>query len=105
MWHLSSSSNPRVLNVVDGTGPFSEEGPHYSRRTPGSATFTGVGREVVLLHESRRAVWACVYQSTPSAKGTGASRGRKGETDTRPHHLWRNNMFRNLGAGDRGDLS
>lgn len=98
-WHLSSSSSPRVLNVVDGTGPFDGEGPHYSRRTPGSATFTGIGREVVLLHSTGRAVWACVYQATPSAAGTGASRGRTGKSDARPRYLWRNNMFRNLGAG------
>lgn len=48
-WLLSSSSDPRALAVVDGTGPFAEFGPHYSRRTPGSKTFTGVGREIVLL--------------------------------------------------------
>lgn len=98
-WHLSASSNPRVLNVVDGTGPFEGLGPHYSRRTPGSKTFTGIGREVVLLHSTGRAVWACVYQATPSAAGTGASRGRTGKSDTRPRYLWRNNLFRNLGAG------
>lgn len=98
-WLISSSSDPRALAVVDGLGDFAEHGPHYSRRTPGSRTFTGVGREVVLLHESGRAVWACVYQKTPSARGTGGSRGRAGESDTRARFIWRNMVFRNLGAG------
>jgi len=33
------------------------------------------------------------------AVGTGASRGRSGATDQRARYLWRNMMFRNLGAG------
>lgn len=86
-------------DVVDGVGPFEGTGPHYSRRTPGSKTFTGVGKEVVLVTDDGRAVWACVYQRTPSAKGTGTSRGRTGTTDAKPRYLWRNMMFRNLGAG------
>lgn len=98
-WTLSSSSDPRALAVVDGLGDFAAHGPHYSRRTPGSKTFTGVGREVVLVTECGRAVWACVYQRTPSARGTGASRGRTGGADMRPRHIWRNMLFRNLGAG------
>ncbi len=98
-WLLSSSSDPHALDVVDGTGLFEGLGPHYSRRTPGSKTFTGVGKEIVLLTKCGRAVWACVYQRTPSARGTGASRGRAGESDQKPRHLWRNMMFRNLGAG------
>lgn len=103
-WLLSSSSDPRALAVVDGLGPFIEHGPHYSRRTPGSKTFTGVGREIVLVTDCGRAVWACVYQRTPSAPGTGSSRGRTGEPDVRPRHLWRNMMFRNLGAGLASEL-
>jgi hypothetical protein len=99
LWELSSSSDRRALDIVDGTGPFEGHGPHYSRRTPGSKTFTGVGREIVLVTKCVRAVWACVYQRTPSAPGTGGSRGRTGKTDTKPRYLWRNMMFRNLGAG------
>jgi hypothetical protein len=86
-WLLSSSSDPRALAVVDGTGPFSGHGPHYSRRTPGSKTFTGIGREIVLVTECGRAVWAVVYQRTPS-----------------PRFVWRNMLFRNLGAGLSSEL-
>jgi hypothetical protein len=103
-WLLSSSSDPRALAVVDGTGEFAAHGPHYSRRTPGSRTFTGVGQEIVLVHESGRAVWACVRQKTPAARGTGSSRGRGGEADTRSRYIWRNMLFRNLGAGLSSDL-
>ncbi len=103
-WLLSSSSDPKALAVVDGTGPFDGAGPHYSRRTPGSKTFTGVGREVVLLHESGRAVWACVYQRTPSARGSGGSRGRQGSPDARARYIWRNMLFRTLGAGLSSEL-
>jgi len=98
-WNLSSSSDPLALRVVDGTGPFEGLGHHYSRRTPGSKTFTGVGREIVLLHESGKAVWACVYQMTPFAKGSGGTRGRAGDTDRKARYVWRNMLFRNLGAG------
>lgn len=98
-WQLSSSSDPRALAVVDGLGSFAEHGPHYSRRTRGSRTFTGVGKEIVLLTDCGRAVWACVYQRTPSARGTGASRGRAGTPDAAPRYIWRNMLFRNLGAG------
>lgn len=104
MWILSSSSDRAALDLVDGTGLFSGYGPHYSRRTPGSKTFTGCGREIVLVTECRRAVWACVYQKTPSACGSGKSRGRAGETDQRAVYLWRNMLFRNLGAGLSSDL-
>lgn len=83
-WLLSSSSDPAALAVVDGLGKFARFGPHYSRRTPGSKTFTGVGQEIVLLHSSGRAVWACVRQRTPSLAGTGSSRGRVGKSDERP---------------------
>lgn len=89
-WRISSSSDPVALALADR---------HYSRRTPGSKTFTGVGREVVLVTDCGRAVWAVVYQRTPSAKGAGASRGRVGEPDAKPRYLWRNMMFRNEGAG------
>ena len=98
IWELSSSSDARALSIVDGTGEFDGHGAHYSRRTPGSRTFTGVGREVVLVTACGRAVWACVHQQTPKRRGTGESRGRDGKReDTR--YVWRNNMFRNLGAG------
>lgn len=104
MWTLSSSSDPSALQVVDGTGPFAGQGPHYSRRTPGSKTFTGVGQEVVLVSECGRAVWAVVRQKTPSARGTGGSRGRTGVADTKSRFIWRNMVFRNLGAGLSSDL-
>ena len=103
-WVLSSSSDRKALDIVDGMGQFEGCGAHYSRRTPGSKTFTGVGREIVLVTECGRAVWACVYQRTPSARGSGSSRGRGGETDVKPRYLWRNMLFRNLGAGLSSDL-
>jgi hypothetical protein len=104
IWLLSSSSDRRALDVVDGTGICVGHGPHYSRRTPGSKTFTGVGQEIVLVTDCGRAVWACVRQKTPMAPGTGASRGRDGQTDQKARYLWRNMMFRNLGAGLSSDL-
>lgn len=94
-WALSSSSDRHALDIVDGSGPFAGFGPHYSRRTPGSKTFTGVGREVVLTTET--AVWACVLQKTPSRPGSGKSRGRCSSPDASVQLVWRNNMFRNLG--------
>ena len=104
MWRISSSSDPHALAVVDGLGKFRRFGAHYSRRTPGSKTFTGVGQEIVLLHESGRAVWACVRQRTPSARGSGGSRGRQGTPDAAPRFVWRNMLFRNLYAGTASDL-
>lgn len=104
IWLLSSSSDRRALDIVDGTGPHQGSGPHYSRRTPGSKTFTGVGREIVLVTECLRAVWACVYQRTPSVIGSGGSRGRSGIPDPKPRYLWRNMLFRNLGAGVSSSL-
>jgi len=95
-WSLSSSSDPRALAIVDGLGRFAGHGPHYSRRTPGSKTFTGVGREVVLLHESGAAVWAVVLQKTPARPGTGASRGRVGTPDRAVRWVWRNMLFRRM---------
>lgn len=104
MWLISSSSDRRALDVVDGTGPFEGQGPHYSRRTPGSKTFTGVGQEIVLVTDCGRAVWAVVRQKTPMARGTGGSRGRGGVTDQAARYVWRNMLFRNLGAGLSSDL-
>jgi hypothetical protein len=98
MWSLSSSSDRRALDVVDGMGAFDGAGPHYSRRTPGSKTFTGIGREIVLVTDCGRAVWSVVYQRTPQRRGSGGSRGRAGDRDDAPM-VWRNNVFRNLGAG------
>jgi hypothetical protein len=95
-WLLSSSSDPRALTVVDET--LANIGPHYSRRTPGSRTFTGCGQEIVLVTSCGRAVWAAVRQRTPAARNTGASRGRTAQTASTPY-VFRNMMFRNLGAG------
>lgn len=95
-WVLSSSSDRAALDIVDGTGPHAGLGPHYSRRTPGSRTFTGVGQEVVLIHDSGLAVWAVVRQRTPAPRGSGASRGRTGTTATAPRYVWRNMLFRRL---------
>lgn len=103
-WRVSSSSDPEALAVVDGTGRFAEHGPHYSRRTAGSATFTGVGQEVVLITNEGDAVWAVVRQKTPARRGTGASRGRAGETDAGSRYIWRNMLFRNLGDQLSSDL-
>lgn len=104
MWRLAGSSDPEALSIVDGTGRFAAHGPHYSRRTPGSKTFTGVGQEIVLVTECGRACWAVVRQKTPSARGTGGSRGRVGVADARPRYIWRNMLFRNLGAGLSSEL-
>jgi hypothetical protein len=93
-WQISSSSDPVALAVVDGTVDGS--GPHYSRRTPGSKTFTGVGQEVVLIHGSKLAVWAVVRQKTPAKRGSGNSRGRSGLADDSVKYVWRNMMFRRL---------
>lgn len=103
-WQLSSSSDRRALDVVDGAGAFAGMGPHYSRRTPGSRTFTGCGQEIVLVSSCGRAVWACVRQKTPAAVGTGSSRGRAGNVDAGARLVFRNMMFRNLGAGLSSDL-
>lgn len=103
VWRLSSSSDPGALAVVDGTGRFSEHGPHYSRRTPGSKTFTGVGQEIVLLTDCGLAVWAVVRQRTPAPRGSGVSRGREGHPAA-TRYVWRNMMFRNLGAGLSSEL-
>lgn len=96
VWTLSNSSDPRALTVVDGTGVYAQHGPHYSRRSPGSKTFTGVGQEIVLVTEDGSAVWAVVRQRTPSRRGSGASRGRSGQPDATAY-VWRNMLFRNLG--------
>jgi hypothetical protein len=92
---LSSSSDRYALDLVDGVGTYAAFGSHYSRRTPGSRTFTGVGQEVVLTHPSG-AVWAVVRQRVPAPRGSGSSRGRDGVTAA-TRWVWRNNMFRNLG--------
>lgn len=98
VWLLSSSSDRRALDVVDGAGMHDGQGPHYSRRSPGSKTFTGIGREVVLVTKCGRAVWACVEQRTPTPRGSGNTRGRSGVAVATPT-VWRNMVFRNLGAG------
>ncbi len=99
-WRLSSSSDPAALAIVDGTGEFAQFGAHYSRRSRGSRTFTGVGQEVVLVTNCGRAVWAVVRQRTPAPRGSGSSRGRSGQTAA-TRYVWRNMLFRNLGAAGR----
>jgi len=94
LWDLSSSSDPRALAIVAGLGEWAHVGPHYSRRTPGSRTFTGVGQEIVLVRPD--AVWAVVRSRVPAPRGSGASRGRDGETII-GRYVWRNMMYRNLG--------
>jgi hypothetical protein len=101
MWELSGSSDRRALDVVDGAGRWLGHGPHYSRRTPGSKTFTGVGQEIVLVRDD--AVWAVVRNRLPAPRGSGASRGRSGETAP-TRYMWRCNMFRNLGNERSSDL-
>jgi hypothetical protein len=101
-WRISSSSDRVALDLVDGTGRWDGNGPHYSRRTPGSKTFTGVGQEIVLTHPSG-AVWAVVRARVPSPRGSGASRGRGGEL-VAGRYVWRCNMFRNLGPERSSDL-
>ena len=103
-WILSSSSDHVALSIVDGTGKHKGNGPHYSRRTPGSKTFTGVGQEIVLVTSCGNAVWAVVRQRTPAKRGSGISRGRDGVSDSSCRYIWRNMMFRNLGAGLSSDL-
>lgn len=93
-WQRSSSGDRLALDIVDGTGRWAGRGPHYSRRSPGSKTFTGVGQEIVLLHESLAAVWACVRQKTPARRGSGASRDRSGAPDPDARWIWRNLLFR-----------
>lgn len=102
-WEMSSSSSRKALDVVDGAGRHAGAGPHYSRRTPGSKTFTGVGQEVVLVTKAGDAVWAVVRQRTPAARGSGLSRGRRGVTSSTPY-VWRNMLFRNLGPRLSSDL-
>lgn len=112
-WLLSSSSDRRALDVVDGAGPHAGAGPHYSRRTPGSKTFTGIGEEVVLVTDCGRAVWAVTRQKGPDAPFSGwktrqvdlfrAPREPAPRREHRPF-LWRNVMFRNLGAGLSSEL-
>lgn len=104
MWIRSSSSDRRALDIVDGAGIWQGYGPHYSRRAPGSKTFTGVGREIVLVTAELDAVWAVVLQKTPAKRGSGKSRGRLGEADPNVRYLWRNMLFRNLGKTRSSDL-
>lgn len=101
MWRMSSSSDRAALDIVDGTNGWFGVGAHYSRRTPGSRTFTGVGQEIVLVRDD--AVWAVVRQRVPAPRGSGASRGRTGETAP-GRYVWRNMMFRNLGTVRSSDL-
>lgn len=95
LWQVVSGSDPRALAIVDGTGDFVQHGPHYSRRHPGSKTFTGCGQDLVLLTADARAVWAVVHQRTPQARGT---------VGQQTPFVWRNMLFRNLGIFRSSDL-
>lgn len=112
-WVLSSSSDRRALDVVDGAGVHQGAGPHYSRRTPGARTFTGIGQEIVLVTDCGRAVWAVTLQKGPDAPFSGWKtrhldlfKASREPAPRREHRamLWRNIMFRNLGAGLSSDL-
>ncbi len=94
-WRLSSSSDPRAREILDGEGRWSGHGPHYSRRTPGSESFVGVGQEIVLVTRAVDALWAVVYQKTPAPRGSGQSRGRKGAAHV-ARFVWRNMVFRRM---------
>lgn len=94
-WRLSSSADPRAREILDGEGRWVGHGPHYSRRTPGSVSFVGVGREVVLVTRAVDALWAVVYQKTPAPRGSGMSRGRRGAAH-RARYVWRNMVFRRM---------
>lgn len=96
-WRMSSCTDRAALDVVDGMGPHQGHGPHYSRRTPGSARFTGIGQEVVFVTEDLNAVWSVVRQRTPL-------KGKTYKDDTSAKWVWRNNMFRNLGNQLSSDL-
>lgn len=103
LWCLSHGHDRVALDVVDGRGVWEGHGAHYSRRTRDSRSFTGVGQEIVLVTRAADAVWAVVLQKTPSAPGTGISRGRNGNAD-RTRWVWRNMLFRNLGPILSSDL-
>lgn len=92
-----------ALDVVDGLGRWVGCGAHYSRRSAGSPTFTGVGQEVVLITRDLSAVWAVVLAQVPAPVNSGTSRGRSIEGPIRPQ-LWRNMLFRNLGDGLSSEL-
>ena len=88
-----------VPDRLDGSGP------HYSRRTPGSETFTGVGREVVLDHSLRsRGLGLHLPAHTLADPAAGRPGGAWANRTAKPRHLWRNMMFRNLGAGLSSNL-
>lgn len=72
-WLLSSSSDKRALAVVDGLGKFRRYGPHYSRRTPGSKTFTGCGEvqgSGTLLRPRRVGTWTGEARKAFSVRST-----------------------------------
>lgn len=94
-WVLSSSADPRAREILDGEGRWAGHGPHYSRRTPGSGSFVGVGKEIVIRTRAVDALWAVVYQKTPTPRGTGKSRGRTG-VEHRARYVWRNTVFRRM---------
>ena len=94
-WIVSKDTDKTALSIVDGLGRFSQYGPHYSRRRPGSKRFVGVGRKIVLLSITGDAVWSVVYQRTPSPPGA---------PSTDQPFVWRNNVFRNLGNARSSDL-
>lgn len=115
-WLVVGGADPRALAVVDGLGPHAAHGPHYSRRSPGTKHFTGVGQEIVLLTACERAVWACVLHRAPAAPGTAKLKRPRldaparavtttaSQAEGRARYLWRNVIFRNLGAGLASDL-
>ena len=87
-WWKVDRDDPRARDLVDGTGRWAGNGPHYSRQTPGAADFMGSGKNLVLLTDCERAVWGAIENRVP------------GKDEWR----WRCSVFRNLGAGLSSDL-
>ena len=96
-WQRSSSSDRRALDVVDGRGAFEGLGPHYSRRTRDSKTFTGAGRGSFGPDAGARCGPASTSGRLPRRAPGRAVVGQASNRE--PRYLWRNMMFRSVGAG------
>lgn len=94
-WMQVSESDPRALALVDGWHPAAAGQPHYSRQNPGSPTFTGNGRSIVLVTLDGLAVWSVVYQRL---------NGYENDDGSDAEMRWRCNVFRRVGGGRASDL-